>query len=122
LDSFSIIYNHLLLGVGTDGFQYHSFGSYPHNIFLELLTNYGIAGLILTLYLMVILLFISLKTWSKGNRNLLLKIIASIFIFFFTETMFSFTLWMHKGLYLSMALYSVYYHYDKKERFRNDQS
>ncbi len=116
MDSFSLIFKNPVLGVGTDGFQYHSFGSYPHNIILEFLTNYGIAGLILALYLMVIILFISLKTWSRSNKNLLLKIIASIFVFFFTETMFSFTLWMHKGLYFSMALYSVYYHYDKKER------
>jgi len=118
LDSFSIIYKNSVLGVGTDGFQYHSFGSYPHNIFLEFLTNYGVAGLILALYLIVIILFVSLKTWSRTNKNLLLKIIASIFIFFFIETMFSFTLWMHKGLYFSMALYSVYYHYDKKEKYR----
>ena len=113
-DSFSIIYDNPILGVGTDGFQYHSFGSYPHNLFLELITNYGVLGFILTIYFLLIISFVGLKTWGINNSNILSKIIASLLIFFFIETMFSFTLWMHKGLYLSMAMYSVYYHYNKK--------
>ncbi len=108
LESFSILYETHFLGTGPGAFKYYSFLEYPHNLFLENMAVFGIMGIIINIYL-ILLIFWLLNNSKVWKENILLVLTISIFLFFLSETMFSFTLWMHKGLYLSMALISVLY-------------
>ena len=47
---------------------------------------------------------------KNGKRNLTYVILFVLFSYFFIETMFSFTLWMHKGMYLSLGLFAGYHY------------
>ncbi len=109
LESFNILYDTHFLGTGPGAFKYFSFLEYPHNLLLENMAVLGILGLLINIYIILLVywLIVNSKVWKE---NILLILTISIFLFFFTETMFSFTLWMHKGLYFSMALISVLYH------------
>ena len=112
-ESFTIFYKTHFLGTGPGAFKYYSFLDYPHNLFLENMAVLGIMGIIVNIYFtfLILWLFINSKMW-KNNTFLIFSI--SIFIFYFVESMFSFTLWMHKGLFLSLALISITYHKNEK--------
>ncbi|MCF8272899.1 MAG: O-antigen ligase family protein [Flavobacteriaceae bacterium] len=84
---------------------------YPHNLFMEFISSFGIVGLILC----VILIIFCFNEYNFIVRNQKKIFSQSIFfltlvmlLFYFIETQFSFTLNTHKGWYLSMALYSVF--------------
>lgn len=112
-DSIKLFTNHLF-GVGTDGFKYYSTLPYPHNFFLENLAQYGLIGLVLNIYFLLMILHMFLITISYRKKDMLIVFLFSLFCFFMIETMFSFTLWMHKGMYLSLGLFAGYYYFLKK--------
>jgi O-antigen ligase len=112
-DSIRLFINYLF-GVGTNGFKYHSILGYPHNFFLENLAQYGLLGVILNIYFLLLTLHMFLITISYRKKDMLIVFLFSLFCFFMIETMFSFTLWMHKGMYLSLGLFAGYYYYLKK--------
>lgn len=107
-ESFPIFLETHFLGTGPGAFKYYSFLEYPHNLFLENIATMGIMGVIVNIYLIFLIIWIMVNSivW-KDNIFLIFSI--SIFIFYFIESMFSFTLWMHKGLFLSLALISISY-------------
>ena len=89
----------------------HRVDPYAHNLFLELISSFGVFGLLFSL----LLIFLCLNEYNfivKNQNKIFSKphffLIIVIMLFFFFETQFSFTLNTHKGWYLSMALYSVY--------------
>lgn len=86
-------------------------GSYAHNLFMELISSFGLIGLIICFIIIIQSLkefnFIE-KYQKKIFSDNLFFICIVLFLFFFFETQFSFTLNTHKGWYLSMALYSVF--------------
>ena len=55
-DSFSILKEYPLFGIGLGDFSKYSFGLYPHNIFLEILCEMGFCGLILLTFLVCVYL------------------------------------------------------------------
>jgi len=112
-DSFPIFYDTYFLGTGPGSFKYYSFLEYPHNLFLENMATMGFMGVIVNVYFVFLILWILInsKVWKN---NILLIFSITIFIFYFIESMFSFTLWMHKGLFFSLALISIAYHEKEK--------
>jgi O-antigen ligase len=116
-DSIEIFSNNIF-GVGNYSFQFYSFLEYPHNMFMELIVNYGLFGLILD-YLILAFVFLLLLRLLFYPKNYILILLFLMLIYFFIETMFSFTLWMHKGLYISMGMISVYKSYFNKYKVRN---
>jgi len=105
------------ISVGTFG-QFYSdqealganAGAYAHNLFMELISSFGLIGVFLSFFLIYILLFeynFILKNQKKIFSDHLFFISIVLFVFFFFETQFSFTLNTHKGFYLSMALYAI---------------
>ncbi len=116
-DSIEIFSNNLF-GIGTYSFQFYSFLEYPHNMFLELIVNYGLFGLILV-YLILAFVFLLIFHLLFRPKNYILILLFLMLMYFFIESMFSFTLWMHKGLFFSMGILSVYMSYFNKHKVRN---
>tara|TARA_B100001758_G_C18365130_1_gene588029 strand:+ start:324 stop:1592 length:1269 start_codon:yes stop_codon:yes gene_type:complete len=102
---FSLFYNYPF-GIGTGSFNYYSNLPYPHNLFLENLANYGLLGIFWNIFLIAVIcymLYVCLKVSVKNHYSILFFI---IFLYYLIETMFSFTLWMHKGLFFGFGLLS----------------
>jgi O-antigen ligase len=105
------------ISVGTFG-QFYSdqdslgadAGAYSHNLFMELISSFGLLGVFLSFFLIYIFLFeynFIIKNQKKIFSDHLFFISIILLVFFFFETQFSFTLNTHKGFYLSMALYAI---------------
>lgn len=108
-DSIQLFINHPF-GVGSESFQHFSILPYPHNYFLELIAQYGVFGLFLALLLVLTILnmfFITSKLKKEDNTFVILM---GLVLYFLIEAMFSFTIWMHKGLYLTMGLFMAYFY------------
>lgn len=119
-ESFGIFAETNFIGTGPGAFKYYSFLEYPHNMFLENLAVFGIMGIIINLYFIMVLIWIFINR-KKWRSEILLNTAIVLFVFFFVETMFSFTLWMHKGMYITMALVSVtHYRYKYREGVQGD--
>ena len=114
-DSFLMLFKHPF-GVGTNGFSHYSILPYPHNLFLENIANYGVFGILMSIYFLLMALFMLLITIRNHKKDFMYVFLYSLFIYFFIETMFSFTLWMHKGLYLSIGLFTAYHYRFKKSK------
>jgi len=114
-DSLSIFLKYPF-GIGPDAFKYYSILPYPHNIFLEFLSQYGIFGLFISLYFILTILYMLLLTLKKGIIDLTYVILFCLFIYFFIETNFSFTLWMHKGMFVFMGLFAGYSYRIRKDK------
>lgn len=112
-EAFSVVFTNPI-GVGTSGFIY----SYPHNIFLDYIVSFGVFGWMLSLALVVIIIYFYMITFRWKSKYPVLVLLYCILIYFFTETLISFTLWMHKGLYLSIAMFVVYLRLVKKNESR----
>ncbi|QOD59676.1 O-antigen ligase family protein [Polaribacter haliotis] len=104
------------ISVGTFGEFYYAnsnneSGTYAHNVFMELISSFGVIGLLLSFLIIYVCLheynFI-IKNQKKIFSDNFLFITICLFLFFFFEAQFSFTLNTHKGWYLTMALYSVF--------------
>ena len=113
-DSINLFFNHFL-GVGTNGFKYNSVLPYPHNLILENLAQYGVLGLLLNVYFLLMILYMFLVTIKFRKKDMLIVLFFSLFCFFTIETMFSFTIWMHKGMYLSLGLFAAHFHIIKNK-------
>lgn len=113
--SFSMFFENIF-GVGTDGFKYFSSLPYPHNLFLENMAQYGIFGILLNIYLLLMGILMLLKTLKYRKQDNMFVFIYALFIFFAVETMFSFTFWMHKGLYLMIGIFAAYYYRLRKKQ------
>ncbi|MFC4268199.1 O-antigen ligase family protein [Polaribacter marinivivus] len=119
LDSIKLlIYRPWGISVGTFGDFYsdknssaEETGTYAHNLFMELISSFGIVGALLSFFFIYILLFeynFIIRNQEKIFSNIYLFTALVLFIFFFFETQFSFTLNTHKGFYIAMAFYSVF--------------
>ena len=113
-DSVSIFFKHPF-GIGPDAFQHYSTLPYPHNIFLEFLSQYGIFGLLISLYFILTIVYMFLLTLKKRITDLAYVVMFCLFIYFFIETNFSFTLWMHKGMFIFMGLFAGYSYRIRKD-------
>ena len=99
-------------GVGTYGFKY----GYPHNIFLDYIVSFGVFGWVLSFSLFIMIVYFFVLTFNQRKKHPLLILLYCFIIYFFTETLFSFTLWMHKGLYLSIGLFVSFIYIMKKRK------
>lgn len=106
-ESFYIFFDTYLLGSGPGVFKYFHTGFYPHNFFLENISSYGLLGLFFSLLFIIYLIWMNVKYIKDFYAKSFTYFSVLLVNFFFIETMFSFTLWMHKGLFLSLALFSV---------------
>jgi O-antigen ligase len=106
------------ISVGTFG-QYYSNknmigkeqDSYAHNLFMELISSFGIFGVVLCFILIYVILFeynFIVRNQKKIFSDPLFFAVIALLLFFFFETQFSFTLNTHKGFYFSLAMYSVF--------------
>lgn len=97
---------HPLLGVGTGGFTAHHYLAYPHNIILEVASENGLIGLMMLLSLVLSAIYFGkvalLK--SKKERSTTAVLLVGLVLLVFVEAQFSFALWMHKHLYIFLAL------------------
>jgi O-antigen ligase len=118
-DSIQIFSEHIF-GVGTNAFSHYSFLVYPHNLFLQNIAEYGIFGLVWNYLLIAFTGYLLYLVYQLRYRATLFILVYIIFIYYFIETMFSFTLWMHKGLYFNLGLlsYAIFiYNIEKKKKF-----
>tara|TARA_B100001027_G_C16267083_1_gene332718 strand:- start:3380 stop:4645 length:1266 start_codon:yes stop_codon:yes gene_type:complete len=106
-------------GIGPSNFKNFFYLDYVHNVLLEMLIFFGLLGIPIVLILTALLykmVVISLR--MKENTIIILTV---IFLYFFIEAQFSFTLWMQKGLFFSLALLSSY-KYLKKIYYNHESS
>jgi O-antigen ligase len=103
-DAFEVINSHPLLGIGAGNYSEVSFVDYPHNFFLDYIVSFGFLGMVLSLAWIVMLMKYCKITIELGDNNI--KILYVFILLLFMQTQFSFTLWMHKGLYLMLGLFS----------------
>lgn len=77
-------------GLGSFGIMYkgEDVRDYPHNVFLETLSELGLLGLIL-LIIPIFLTFIKFYKYSKISNNLYLKLTMTLFIYYFFNSMVS---------------------------------
>ena len=108
-ESFEIFLQLPLTGTGPGAYGVIGFLDYPHNFFLENMSQYGILGILMNIYFFFLLFIIYWISNRSKNRNFLYSLLFVFIIFFFVETMVSFTLWMHKGMYVTLGLFSGYY-------------
>ena len=109
VESFEIFLKFPLTGTGPGAYGIYGFLDYPHNFFLENMSQYGILGIIMNIYFVFLLFIIFWISNEAKKKNFIYSLLFIFIIYFFVETMVSFTLWMHKGLYVSLGLFSGYY-------------
>lgn len=115
IDSLDLFIKHPL-GIGPSSFKYYSSLPYPHNLILENIAEYGVFGLLNIVYLFCIILYMFKLTITKARISPWFIIIFSLFLYYFFETMFSFTLWMHKGMYLFMGVFAAHHYLYRKNK------
>jgi O-antigen ligase len=111
MDAWEMFNNSPFFGVGTGAFQQHSLLSYPHNTFLELLSENGIIGFLVLLAVYMLTIYYIINICRKGGVDSF--ILASVVLLNLIETQFSFTLWMHKSFYLYCGVLVAHYYKDK---------
>ena len=82
--------------------------NYPHNFFLEILSENGLILFVVVLFLLLIFALQYFKFIKKKSHNYVEVIIFSIVIASLGSLMFSFTYVDHKYLFLSIGLLIVY--------------
>ena len=117
-ESFEIFMRFPLTGSGPGAYDIFGYLPYPHNFFLENIAQYGILGIIINIYFLFVLYIIFEISNRTKHKNFIFSLLFILIVYFFTETMVSFTLWMHKGLYLSLGLFSGYYFNKNKKDFK----
>lgn len=117
-ESFEIFMRFPLTGSGPGAYDIFGYLPYPHNFFLENIAQYGILGIIINIYFLFMLYIIFEISNRTKHKNFIFSLLFILIFYFFTETMVSFTLWMHKGLYLSLGLFSGYYFNKNKKNFK----
>jgi|SaaInlStandDraft_1057018.scaffolds.fasta_scaffold04705_6 O-antigen ligase len=109
VESFQIFRDFPLTGSGPGAYGVFGFLDYPHNFFLENMAQYGVLGILMNSYFIFSLFIIFWISNKAKSRNFIYSLLFIFIIYFFVETMVSFTLWMHKGLYVTLGLFSGYY-------------
>jgi O-antigen ligase len=109
VESFQIFRDFPLTGSGPGAYGVYGFLDYPHNFFLENMAQYGVLGILMNSYFIFSLFIIFWISNKAKSRNFIYSLLFIFIIYFFVETMVSFTLWMHKGLYVTLGLFSGYY-------------
>ncbi|WP_318311069.1 O-antigen ligase family protein [Flagellimonas crocea] len=98
------------IGIGAGAFEfYEKVGFYPHNLFLDLIVQFGFLGIILFLFLTLIILILVLDTYNN-RLNKFKVVLFALLVYFLIETMFSFTFWMYKGVFAMLGLMSGFYY------------
>ena len=105
LDSIKIFQNNPF-GIGTGAFGSYSRLGYPHNLILQNIAEYGIIGFVWSLLLLIGMFYSMTIAFIIRKRVSYSIVIVVFFLYYFIESMFSFTLWMQKGLFLSFGLLS----------------
>ncbi|WP_339882040.1 O-antigen ligase family protein [Polaribacter vadi] len=85
--------------------------SYAHNLFMELISSFGLIGLLISFFIIYICLYeynFIIKNQKKIFSDYLFFTSIVLVTFYFFETQFSFTLSTHKGWYFALASYSVF--------------
>ena len=111
--SFQVIKENIL-GIGFNSFNDYYCLDYVHNLLLEVAVFFGLPGILIAVILLAI--FIGLLILKKNKESTYLNIAIILFVYFFIEAQFSYTLWMQKGLFLSMAFLSVFSKYFRNEK------
>lgn len=109
-----IFTHNAFLGVGSGNFgQYYIV--YPHNIYLELLSENGILGFLGLLAYTLYGMYLSFGARSQG------VIVGALFLFSLVVSQVSLTLWMHKSMFFWFGALA-YYTYTQKHFTSNDNS
>lgn len=105
-----------VFGVGTGNFNTASGGvlGYTHNVSLELLSEQGIIGLLLFLALVGLAFHLMVKANPLARNYPVIYLFSSWNILCLVVSQFSFTLWQHKNLFLSLAMLVTVYQYQKQ--------
>jgi len=94
-----------LIGIGMAGDRLY-LGSYSHNIFLEIISGFGIIMGTMILMLLIIMIFISLFTQNKekANVNLIWFSIGFIPLLFSGSYLTYFSFWIYLGIALKSMI------------------
>lgn len=95
-----------LMGMGIGSYLSYTGGSgdraYPHNIFLEIVAELGVQGLLVFSLILMASLFIYIK--SPNKKNFYSVSIIALFVFFFLNSMVSGDLNDNRFLFFSISL------------------
>jgi O-antigen ligase len=108
------VFKENIFGIGFNKFNDYYYLDYVHNILLEVVVFFGLPGILLAVILLAI--FFGLLILKKNKENTYLNIAIILFVYYFIEAQFSYTLWMQKGLFISMAFLSVFSKYFRNEK------
>jgi O-antigen ligase len=101
LKALELFSDNLFLGIGSGNFgQYYI--AYPHNALLEVLSENGIVGFGLLASLFAMGLFALSKLTSKYQL-----LLGSLFVYTLFISQVSLTLWMHKALFIWLAILTI---------------
>lgn len=109
-----IFMDNLLFGTGPSGYYKLTGRIYPHNLFLEMISEYGILGLISYILLFITTAYSTFKNIFNKNIEYQLKFIYLIWWFYFLNSMFSGDivsnreLWIVSGLICGIKLSNIY--------------
>jgi len=96
--------NNTFWGLGTGNFGQH-YIAYPHNMFLEVLSENGLLGF----FVISFLIALGIRA-TVTNRQGLFLLIGALFIFSLFVAQVSLTMWMHKSLFIWLSILLVSNH------------
>ena len=108
---------HLILGIGIASFQ-EKYGYFPHNIFLDVYSTFGIIGG--TLYFLYIL-FLIFKLYKISEQSLEVKILFIFMIANIMKLMLSKTFVYDPTIWLLISLGNYILVYNRKEKSKNQE-
>jgi O-antigen ligase len=98
---------HPIAGVGVGGFSHFDFLEYPHNIFLEAASEYGLIGLALIVSIIVAVIrcyhYVKRKLLERPSEMRILRAFTLILIFAFMNAMVSGSITGNSWIWLAMG-------------------
>jgi O-antigen ligase len=112
LDAISVFQNNFLIGAGPSGYFRLTGRQYPHNLILEVLSEYGIFGGFFLLIILLLSLQIVFKEFR--NSNIFIRIIKLLWFYFFLNTMTSGYISSNREFWILSGILVVIYNFNKK--------
>ena len=99
--SMNLFEKYPLFGVGTNNYPL----GYPHNVFLEILSQHGIVGLFILGLIILVVINKILMSLKYCKQEPIFVVLLSLLVFNFLIIQFSFSIWQYKYLYLFLGFF-----------------
>lgn len=112
LNAIKVFEDNMQIGAGPSGYYKLTGRQYPHNLILEVLSEYGILGIIFLLIIVVSSFKIVLKKFRKSNT--FVQILKILWIYFFLNTMTSGYISSNREFWILCAILVSIYNLEKR--------